>query len=164
MRFRAQLRQVKVLVQVLSVIQRVNRSEAVLKLSSRRLLLICSEGGAGKCQVLASIKTSQVMEAMRIESKMNDEIYLKVETAVLGRVLKQAERAKDVTMKLGVSASRKPVIQICMVMKGTTTHDVIQEIPVGVMNEEEAGDTDMHGDEGDDYARCYTGDPRWGDE
>eukprot|EP01064_Diplonema_japonicum_P017523 TRINITY_DN2566_c1_g1_i4.p1 TRINITY_DN2566_c1_g1~~TRINITY_DN2566_c1_g1_i4.p1 ORF type:complete len:285 (+),score=52.74 TRINITY_DN2566_c1_g1_i4:323-1177(+) len=143
MRFRAQLRQVRVLVQVLTVIQRVNRNEAVFKLSARRLLFICSEGGAGKCQVLCSVKTTQVMEAMRIESKMNDEIYLKVDVGTLLRVLKGAERAKDVTIKLGVTALKKPVLQICMVMKGTASHDVIQEIPVGVMTEEEVGDIDM---------------------
>eukprot|EP01063_Lacrimia_lanifica_P013581 TRINITY_DN20224_c0_g1_i1.p1 TRINITY_DN20224_c0_g1~~TRINITY_DN20224_c0_g1_i1.p1 ORF type:complete len:287 (+),score=89.56 TRINITY_DN20224_c0_g1_i1:87-947(+) len=142
MRFRTQLRQVKVLIALLNVMKGPTRGEAVLKLSERRLLLIGGGGQSGVLQVLCTLKTSQVMESIRIESQMNNEIYLKIDIPSMLRVLKPAERAKDVTMKLAVCReTRKPVLQFCMAVKATSTnHDIIQEIPVAVLVEEEVSD------------------------
>eukprot|EP01060_Flectonema_neradi_P024425 TRINITY_DN3325_c3_g1_i1.p1 TRINITY_DN3325_c3_g1~~TRINITY_DN3325_c3_g1_i1.p1 ORF type:complete len:277 (+),score=44.39 TRINITY_DN3325_c3_g1_i1:54-884(+) len=141
MRFRAQLRQVRTLVQVLSVLQKVNRyGETVWKIGARRLMFICGAGTGGSgVQTVVTIKSSQVMEEMRVESRMDNSIYLRVDAGALLRVLKPAEKATSATIKLGVVGGR-PIIQICMAMKSNSSHDVIHDIPVAVLTEEEVGE------------------------
>ena len=143
MRFRTQLRQVRLLVQALTAVNRVSKGDVVWKLSERRLLLISGGGGSGSVEVVCSITTSQVMEAMRIESQQDNQIYLRIEAASLLRVLKPAERARNVTMKLSVChETRKPLLQFCMAVKGIASaqQDVTHDIPVSVMTDEEVGD------------------------
>ena len=143
MRFRTQIRQVRQLVQSLTILGRVTKGDAVWKLCERRLMLV-GGGGSGQVQVVCTINTSQVMEAMRIESKQNNQIYLRVDVASLLRILKPADRASDVNLKLGVcKETRKPILIFDMHVKATShsnSHDIVQEIPVSVMNDEEVGD------------------------
>ncbi|KAJ9438519.1 Checkpoint protein hus1-like protein [Diplonema papillatum] len=142
MRFRAQLRQVRALTQVLSLIHRINKNECIWKLSTRSLLFISTSPGTNGLEYLCTVKTPQVMEQVRIESKMRDEIYLKVDVASLVRVLKPAERSRDVTVKLAMR-NRVPVLQFCMAVKTSMTQDVIQEIPVHVLTEEQVAEMQM---------------------
>ncbi|KAL8276507.1 hypothetical protein RQP46_011108 [Phenoliferia psychrophenolica] len=101
MRFRADIANTATFTGLISSLTPLSKV-ATLKLKSDVVHLICFSDGQG---IQASIFN---IDTFRLESNSNNEIYLEVSTEALGRALKSAAGATEVTIKLAKKGGTGP--------------------------------------------------------
>lgn len=110
----------------------------ILKLTKEKIYLICAgeQNTAGGPQVWAQINVKSVFSEFRIESNVDDQIFLEFVPHALSRALRSTQGATEVVVRLAKRAStNSPVLNFQITTASRVGHvmKVTQEVAVKVL-------------------------------
>ncbi|KAK9893641.1 cell cycle checkpoint [Cystobasidium minutum MCA 4210] len=136
MRFKAEVSNANALIRLVSSVEGLSQ-RGILKLTREKIYLICAGEGAAKGpQVWAQINVPSVFSDFKIESNVENQIFLEFVPAALSKALKSASGATEIIVRLAKRVSdNHPILSfnISSASRGGHSVDIVQEVAVRVL-------------------------------